>query len=67
MADGEATTTRSATVTLNLFQGPFRVLSGAWLRRQIGQVSSSPLRTGRGARWTLKQVQGDDVCWVGLP
>ena len=47
-------------VTLNLFQGPFLPASGVWSGTVANRVGSYAARSGSVARWTLKQVQGDD-------
>ena len=48
-------------VTLNLFQGPFRLTCLSVVGRSNVAVGASTLNTGSAARWVLKQVQHDDV------
>ena len=47
-------------VTLNLFQGPSGHKRGAIRRETHPTVWLATTRSGRGAKWTLKQVQGDE-------
>jgi len=53
--------TPTKPVTLNLFQGPFRPTTGAWVRNPNRGLDSYPASTALAARWTLKQVQGDEA------
>jgi hypothetical protein len=47
-------------VTLNLFQGPSLRKPGARGRKQAEGLGAYLANTALAARWTLKQVQGDD-------
>ena len=58
-------TSVTTSVTLNLFQGPFRPMRRSVLGELDGAVASSTLATARAARWMLKQVQHDDVVREG--
>ncbi len=62
MADGRTRVSPPAPVTLNLFQGPFRGLTGAWGCKLWGGVDGKSEITGRAAQWVLKRVQDDENC-----
>ena len=47
-------------VTLNLFQGPSGRALSAKRRGGVLVSSFASQCSGNGAKWTLKQVQGDD-------
>ena len=49
------------SVTLNLFQGPFLRTNRRADRQQDRVVCSLSAPTALPARWTLKQVQGDEL------
>ncbi|WP_226016688.1 hypothetical protein [Novosphingobium sp. FKTRR1] len=49
-----------ALVTLNLFQGPSGIRRGASNSRIGGDVGIMPHSSAQPAKWTLKQVQGDE-------
>ncbi len=53
-------------VTLNLFQGPSGRKRGAIGRGAHLTARLATQASGRGAKWTLKQVQGDDIGKAGL-
>ena len=48
-------------VTLNSFQGPAVREPRADRRRTVPTGLLAKARTGLGAKWTLKQVQGDEI------
>ena len=66
MAGANFTPNLPETVTLNSFQGLFLGTDRSVVRQQGGSVCSLPKATERAARWTLKQVQGDEDCEVVL-
>ena len=66
MAGDNSCRTFPSTVTLNSFQGPFRLSPGARGRELTGQLCVKPESAGREARWVLKQVQDDELCEVAL-
>ena len=58
--------TQTHSVTLNLFQGPSgrKLGAGRTGTQPIGLLANA--RSGRGAKWTLKRVQGDEIFWGGV-
>jgi hypothetical protein len=66
MAGGKFTPILSKPVTLNLFQGPFLGADRSAVRQQGRAGWPLSAATGLAAPWTLKQVQGDDICEVVL-
>ena len=66
MVGGSHSPNLPEAVTLNSFQGPFLGLARITVRRRDRALSSLSATTERAARWTLKQVQGDDEVRLAL-
>ena len=60
------TPTPTTPVTLNLFQGPSGRKLGAHRIATQPTVWLASARSGCGAKWTLKQVQGDEIFGGGV-
>ena len=52
---------QTSPVTLNLFQGPSGSTGGAIRKGNLPTGLLAKLRSGLGVKWTLKQVQGDEL------
>jgi hypothetical protein len=62
---GALTTIRTNPVTLNLFQGPFRLLDRNVVGQQGRAAGPAEAATELAAGWTLKRVQGDETFFGG--
>ena len=58
MAGGERVGDTQSPVTLNLFQGPFRVMCDALCRNQWRGRRRLPPAPGRAAPWMLERSDG---------